>query len=416
MTTAKPLPRQRLPRLRRQLSWLILGVAGPAAECAIAAGVADFTGPYGMLRAAALMGTPLVLLAAHRRPLPVFLATLVCLGAGPMIGPLPALYAVARHHRRRWVPIACAVLFLGAAQLVFHPAAREVSVAAFSRTTALAMICMVPVVLGILARTRQELAARLTDLHEARDREHGLLTEQVLATERARLAREMHDIIAHQVSLISVQAAALQVTTTDPRARDSSRTIRELSSTTLEELRQMLGVLRASGGTIDVHAPQPRLADLPQLVTDSGLDVDLRIEVPLAGPAASTWSPTVQRTVFRTVQEGLTNASKHAPGAPIEVRLYAADDHLHVEVRNGPSGPGAVHAGLPESGYGLTGLKERAQLAHGTLRTGVTDDGGHLLHAAYPSSSVPDPRAPAPVPTPTGYGPRGSASPRRRPA
>lgn len=347
---------------------------------------------HAILKAFILLVTPVLLFAAHRYPLPVFLATLPSVYAGASVPPLAALYTVALHGHRRWVPVVCAMMFVYCEQhWAEYPQMSIGSLENIARTAAYAMVCIAPVVLGMLTRTQDELSARLVELEASRVRESDLLTQQVLASERARLAREMHDVIAHQVSLISVQSAALQVSTTDSRARESARTVRELASTTLGELREMLGVLRASGGTVDVHAPQPRLADLPQLIADSGLDAQFRTEVPLFGAGASEWSQTVQRAAFRTVQEGLTNASKHAPGTPIDVHLYETDRHLHVEVRNAAPPPETHPLDLPASGFGLTGLHERAQLAGGRVQAGRTGDGGYLLHATYPPPTPPAP-------------------------
>lgn len=385
--------RQQWSWLRQRLGWILLGITGPAVECALVTADLSFADDsHAILKAFILLVTPVLLFAAHRYPLLVFLATLPSVYAGASVPPLAALYTVALHGRRRWVPVVCAMMFVYCEQhSAEYPQMSIGSLENIARTSAYAMVCIAPVVLGVLTRTKGELSARLVELEASRVRESDLLTQQVLASERARLAREMHDVIAHQVSLISVQSAALQVSTTDSRTRESARTVRELASTTLGELREMLGVLRASGGTVDVHAPQPRLADLPQLIADSGLDAQFRTEVPLFGAGASDWSQTVQRAAFRTVQEGLTNASKHAPGAPIDVRLYETDRHLHVEVRNAAPPPEAHPLDLPASGFGLTGLRERAQLAGGRVQAGRTGDGGYLLHATYPPPHAPAP-------------------------
>ncbi|MFB7646673.1 sensor histidine kinase [Streptomyces sp. NPDC001571] len=371
--------------LRARRSWILLGIGGPAVECALMTADLPATDAHAGLKTFLLLITPLLLFAADRFPLTVFFAVLPSLYAGADVPPLSALYMVALHSRRRWVPVGCAMVFAYCEQhTAAYPRMSVASLDDIARTTAYAMICIAPAVLGMLTRTRGELAARLAELEVSRVRENDLLTQQVLAGERARLAREMHDVIAHKVSLISVQSAALQVSTTDPRVHESARTVRTLAATTLGELRQMLGVLRASGGTVDVRAPQPRLADLPQLIADSGLDAAFRAEVALVGTGAAAWSETVQRAAFRTVQEGLTNASKHAPGAAIDIHLCETDQHLHVRIRNAPPPSGTLPLGLPTSGFGLTGLRERAQLAGGKVWAGRTDDGGYLLHGVYP--------------------------------
>ncbi|WP_367132181.1 MULTISPECIES: histidine kinase [Streptomyces] len=294
-------------------------------------------------------------------------------------------------HRRIWIPLVCALVYATGRQLLeldLRPPCL-LSTACPDTFVPFSFLYIGPVMQGVLTRTRRELSDRLHDLEQARTREHAFLTQQVLTAERARLAREMHDSVTHQVSLISVQSAALQATTTDPHTRDVARTVRRLASRTLDELRQMVGILRASGGTLDARAPQPRLADIPQLVNDSRLDVELRLEVPLAGPAAAAWSDTVQRAAFRTVQEALSNARKHAPGAPVTIHLYESDRHLHLMARNAPPAPPVPPPALPTGGYGLTGLRERAQLAGGTLEAHPTDDGGFLIHAVYPPAPGP---------------------------
>ncbi|NEA56226.1 hypothetical protein G3I60_19240 [Streptomyces sp. SID13666] len=147
----------------------------------------------------------------------------------------------------------------------------------------------------------------------------------------------------------------------------------------------MVGVLRASGGTIDTRAPQPRLADLPRLIADSGLTVEAHLDIALTEPSTA-WNDTVQRAAYRTVQEALTNVRKHAPGAAVTVRLHDNDDYLHIEIRNTPPDPGTPSPDLPTGGHGLTGLHERAAQAGGTLHTGPTPAGGYLLRAAFPAT------------------------------
>ncbi|MEV7419704.1 histidine kinase [Streptomyces sp. NPDC089919] len=376
--------RPRLRRPRRPV-WLVLGVGIPALQAFLEICFAEPW--YGLFGALAAAAAPVALLAAHRAPRAVFLATLPCLYTGMDAGPLMALYPVALHSRSRWIPVLCAIIWMSVNQQApvhYRFSHAFDNTAHFLAMTGYFMLCGAPVLLGRLHRTRAELRARVADLEAAREREDALLAGQVLATERTRLAREMHDVIAHRVGLISVQSAALEVTSTEPAVQRTARGIRELSAATLGELRQLLGVLRAPGRPDGLRAPQPSLGDLPQLVTDSGLDVDLRMEVPLVGPAAATWSGAVQHAVFRTVQEGLTNAAKHAPGAPVDVHLHATDRHLHVKVRSSRPAPGATVPDLPGSGLGITGLRERARLAGGTLEAGPTRDGGHLLHAVYP--------------------------------
>jgi signal transduction histidine kinase len=241
-----------------------------------------------------------------------------------------------------------------------------------------------PVVLGLLVQTRRELGVRLEELTRGQEREQRLLAQSVLSTERARLAREMHDVVSHQVSLISIQAGALQVSTTDRAATvEAARTIRQLAVKTLEELRQMVGVLRAAGGDGRELSPQPTLADLPRLLAVSGLEAVLETDL---GPLAAGWPEPVERAAYRTVQEALTNIRKHAPGSSVLVRVRAEAGRLRVEVRNGPAAPGAEPLLLPSGGHGLVGLRERAQQLGGTLETRPTAEGGYLVSATLPPS------------------------------
>ncbi|WP_156037299.1 sensor histidine kinase, partial [Glycomyces tenuis] len=219
------------------------------------------------------------------------------------------------------------------------------------------LVAAVPAILGHLQRTRRDLADRLRDITEAREHEQRLLTQQALATERAQLAREMHDVVSHQVSLIAVQAGAWQMQTKDREAKEAASTIRRLSVTTLEELRHMVRVLRASGVKTTELAPQPTIGQLEALVGGSGIEAELEVG------ALPELEPPLQRAVYRTVQEALTNARKHAPGSAASVRIGADDDGVDVEVVNTAAQRPVVD--LPSSQFGLMGLRQRAELLGG---------------------------------------------------
>ncbi|AXI78649.1 sensor histidine kinase [Peterkaempfera bronchialis] len=325
----------------------------------------------------------LALLARNRWPVPVLLLTLPGTFLSYIwIAPMTAVYTVAARRRSTPVTVACASLF--ALVEFFHWPLADSWPISLDRSTALyAIECLMlaggPAAMGLLVRTREELAVRLDELTRGHRREERLLADRVLATERARLAREMHDVVSHQVSLISIQAGALQVSAADPATGDSARTIRELAVRTLDELRHMVGVLRAAGGSTQDLTPQPTLADLPRLIDGSGLDA--RSELEWGG---RTWPEAVERAAYRTVQEALTNVRKHAPGAEVAVRVRAEGDLLRVEVRNGPPDGAADSPKLPGGGHGLVGLRERAQLLGGTLLVGPLPGGGFLVRAALP--------------------------------
>ncbi|OLZ63751.1 two-component sensor histidine kinase [Streptomyces sp. IMTB 2501] len=321
-------------------------------------------------------------LAVRRRfPLPVFLLTLpASLMLDIVFAPFAALFTLAERSRNRRLLVVCAVLFALASALPWPPNDltshdRTWTLVYFFYTLATAAA---PVLLGQLVQARRDLARRLVEIEEAREHERLLHSQAVLARERAQLAREMHDVVSHQVSLIAVQAGALQVAATDPDFREGARTIRSLSVDTLDELRHMVTLLRASGGRATELTPQPTLADLHKLVTTSGIDAALTGELP---PEVST---TAQRAVYRTVQEALTNVRKHAPGASATVRLWRADDGtaFGVTVTNTP--PTRPSLPLPGAHQGLIGLRERAELLGGTFESGPTADGGYEVTLGVP--------------------------------
>jgi signal transduction histidine kinase len=236
------------------------------------------------------------------------------------------------------------------------------------------IVAGMPVAIGLLVSVRQELAGRLRQLAESRSRETRLQEETVRSAERARLAREMHDVVSHQVTLIAMQAGALQVSTPDEETRRAATVIRELSTRTLEELRNLVGVLRS--GTPEDDG-QPGLDELGALARDFDMKVTVAMEaVPEQLPAQ------VSQAAYRTVQEALTNVRKHAVGAGASVRVVGRPDTLFVEVRNDQ--PRTRSSGLPSGGHGLLGLRERTGLLGGTFHAGPTPEGGFRVEAVYP--------------------------------
>ncbi|MFE8988225.1 sensor histidine kinase [Streptomyces collinus] len=331
-------------------------------------------------------GTWLALVAAgalllrRRAPEAAVLAGLPGLYLGHIaFAPLIALYCVAVRRGHVLVGVAGAAA-VAVAWFLPHPAAGLSSLVLDRETALLALDCCGVaagvVVLGRSVRSRQE---RLRAATERRAWENQVLTERVLATERNRLAREMHDVVAHKVSLISLQAGALQVGRPgDTDVRTTARTIHELSTQTLTELRHLVGVLRTAGDPDAQGAPGAGLAGLTDLVRDSGVTVDLDVSippVPLPEP--------VERAAYRTVQEALTNIRKHAPGARARVRVRCAAG-LHVEVHNTAPCRVTARPALPGGGHGLVGLRERAHLLGGDFHAAPAPDGGFTVKAVFP--------------------------------
>ncbi|MFC8670604.1 sensor histidine kinase [Streptomyces sp. NPDC057199] len=322
-------------------------------------------------------------LAFRRRfPLGVFLLTLPIVLTQPVaVAPLVALFTLAARSRSRPLLAGCVALTAVAGSVPwplasFAEVGRTMTLIDFVYSLATAAA---PVLFGQLLQAHRDLARRLTEIEEAREHERALHAQAVLARERAQLAREMHDVVSHQVSLIAVQAGAMQVAAQDPNAKEAARTIRSLSVTTLDELRTMVTLLRASGGHATELTPQPTLADLHKLVESSGTHAQLKGELP---PTVGT---PAQRALYRTVQEALTNVRKHAPGATACVELWQNGDDVGVTVAN--TAPTRPSLSLPGSQQGLVGLRERADILHGTLEAGPTVEGGYRVRLRIPLSA-----------------------------
>jgi len=244
------------------------------------------------------------------------------------------------------------------------------------------LITAFPALLGRYVAARRNLMASLRERAERTDREQRLLAEQARAEERARLAAEMHDVVTHRVSLMVLQAGAIEVTAADEDTRRAAAGLREAGMQALDELRELVGVL---GGQRKGESPQvgPRApqADLRELVDASAAaGVDVRLDC--AGDAGSV-PPAVLRTAHRVVQEALTNVHKHAPGGRVDVDVRYGPDEVTVAVTNtaATADPALAPTG---SGSGLRGLRERVSIIGGTLDAGPRTDGGFAVRAVLP--------------------------------
>lgn len=322
-----------------------------------------------------------VLCVRRRVPYLVLLATLPALEVGSaVVAALVALYTVAELRPARVRLGLCAVAVFCIYTGYWHTPESKAS-AVLDAIYAI-MFAVAPVLLGLLVRTRGELADKLVEIDRSRRHEQELLVDKALALEREDLAREMHDVVSHQVSLIAVQAGALQVTAKDEVSAQNARVIRMLSVQTLDELRGMVGVLRASGSEPAGLTPQPGVADLPALVTASGIVTT--IETTYDDPAdTSTLTSAVQRALYRTTQEGLTNIAKHAPGAKAALQLHITVQSARLVLTN--SAPTRAPHPLPSDRNGLLGLRERAELLGGSLHAGELADGGFKLSVELPA-------------------------------
>ncbi|MFM9444551.1 sensor histidine kinase [Streptomyces acidiscabies] len=272
-----------------------------------------------------------------------------------------------------------------------------------------------PVLLGLYVGARRRLMESLRERADSLERELQLLAERAeeraewaRGEERTRIAREMHDVVAHRVSLMVVHAAALQaVARKDPeKAVRNAALVGDMGRQALTELREMLGVLRSGGerkvspsgglplAAVGVAAAAaasraveegegPCLADVEELVGQSaaaGMVVDLSVE----GETRS-YLAVIEQTAFRVVQEALTNVHKHAAGAKTYVRLAHRDEEIAMQVENGPPPEAASSARLPSGGNGLVGMKERVVALGGVFVSGPTEAGGFRVSAVIPA-------------------------------
>ncbi|WP_343243113.1 histidine kinase [Streptomyces sp. SID12501] len=287
---------------------------------------------------------------------------------------LVALFSLAVHRPFRYVGL------VGAASVVVMPLfywlRPDPDLPYFVSVVLSVLLTATAVGWGMLVRSKRQLMVSLRDRLRRAETESLLRAEQAQRLAREAIAREMHDVLAHRLTLLSVHAGALEFRPDAPREEvaRAAGVIRESAHDALQDLREIIGVLR-TGDAEEAGRPQPTLAALDTLVTESreaGMKIvlDSRVTAPAAVPAS------VGRTAYRIVQEGLTNARKHAPGAEVTVSLAGAPgDGLTVSVRN-PAPPGEVPH-VPGSGQGLIGLTERATLAGGRLEHGAeADEGG----------------------------------------
>ncbi|MDO5645521.1 MAG: histidine kinase [Dermabacter sp.] len=229
------------------------------------------------------------------------------------------------------------------------------------------------------------------------EREREQLAQLAVAAERSRIAREMHDVVAHSLSVIIAQADGGQyVATTKPeQAVEVLSTISQTGRGALTDMRRLLGVLRNEDG--GERAPQPGLAQIPALCDtyrSSGLTVDLDI-----ASAAAPRSPVIDLTIFRIVQESLTNVIKHAgTSARASVQITHGTHEWAVSVVNTAPAAGPVRDPLPSAGQGLRGMRERLRGTGGSLSASPTADGGFAVHATIHDSEAPPPSRPGLVP------------------
>jgi signal transduction histidine kinase len=328
---------------------------------------------------------PLVLVLRRRAPVLVLVVMLAIVAAWAVTGAatsgagIPILVGVytAAAYRPAWVSSVLAVV---TAVGILGVQAQSVQVT--SNLVEVVASCAGAWWLGANARTRRSqrdaLAAYAEELATTREQ----LAQQQVAEERLRIAREMHDVVAHSLGVVAVQAGvADHLLEQDPaQARDSVATIRDVARVGLQDMRRTLGVLRSEEGTSDREVA-PGLSNVPELVENltrgSQLDVDLCI----TGDAPCALAPALQLSVYRVLQEALTNACKHAPGSRVTVELRYGPNDVDLEIVDDGS---TTSLGLPGSGNGLVGMRERVGMFGGSFEANRRIGGGFRVAAHFP--------------------------------
>ena len=343
--------------------------------------------PSGLTAFSVLWGLPL--LARHRWPVAAPTAALVAIAAQSLIWPHSVTYSFSI-----FMIAALATGLYGAhfvtgrdrvAGATVALAVVIVVVAVDTEGSWTDLLTTVPILgvawlIGHVYRASTQRTAELRERAERLERERETEARAAVAEERTRIAREMHDVVAHSLSVMVVQAeAAEEMLGSDPeRARRPLGAVQDTGRSALTELRRMLGVLREMDGGPDL-APQPGIAGLASLaeqVREAGLPVTLRVE---GDPRPLP--PVVDLSAYRIVQEGLTNALKHAGPARAEVIVRYERDELQLEVRDDGRGD---HSDANGGGHGLVGMRERAAVCGGQLTAGRRPEGGFGVVARLP--------------------------------
>ena len=319
----------------------------------------------------------------RRYPMPVAVTVMVAsatasLAAGPAV---MTLVSVAT--RRLWreiIPVGILMLLSGAVFITVKPTEGDPWLVANAFHL---LFTAVGIAVGMYIGARRELVATLQDRAERAESEQALRVAQARATERARIAREMHDVLAHRISLVAMHAGALEYRTdlTPEETAEAAGVIQDNAHRALTDLREILGVLREDPDGRP-EAPQPTLRDLPALIDDersAGARIKLRTRL----RHEDCLPESLGRSAYRILQESLTNARKHAPGTAVDVVVAGSPGRSLVLLVRNPLPVGRTRA-APGARLGLVGLSERAALAGGALEHRVTRHGHFIVRARLP--------------------------------
>ncbi|MBV2363645.1 sensor histidine kinase [Streptomonospora nanhaiensis] len=371
--------------------------------------VAADTGGSGAITPlqAVLACTLLAAAVALGRPYPVAAGVL---GVGVVaVNPAgaPALivlsYLAGRRDPRVW-PAAAALGAVALGAVVFSLGSAERLFALPGLYITIVFVIVLPWMVGVFRRQRRRLADSGWELARRLEREQEIAADQARLRERARIAQDMHDSLGHELSLIALRAGALELAPDlAEHHRAAAAGVRERATAATDRLREIVGVLREADAAAPTAPADEEIAAVVERAREAGVQVVLE--------RRGTWEglpPMVDRAAYRVVQEGLTNATRHAPGAPVRVLLERGPAGTVAAVRNAapPRGavpsrgaPGGRAGGHPApGGHGLIGLAERVRLAGGVLEAGE-DGGGFAVTARFPAKGAAPASAPAASPT-----------------
>lgn len=325
----------------------------------------------------------------HRAPLLVTLLVITMSTVSTLAAGAGVLALVSLAVRRRPVEIAVGAVAMLVTGLVGDALVFPGGDVPMWQTIVISVIFLaLVVVVGVAIGQRRALVQSLRERAALLERDQQLREDRAREQERAHLAREMHDVLGHRLSLVALHAGALEYrgrSLSPDETVEAAGVVRAEAHSALTELRDVLGVLRDPGDTSSpagAAPPQPTLRDLPALLDEarsSGTRVSATVD-----DAVSAAPDTVGRHAYRVVQEALTNARRHAPGQPVSVVVDVLDGPaLRVRVDNPTAAPRTTDDGAP-GGHGLRGLAERARLVGGTFTAGRDVDGTHVVEAVLP--------------------------------
>lgn len=336
-----------------------------------------------------VLGVLCFILMLWRRRFPLSIALLTAVAAGISsfaIGPA-TLALVSLSTRRKWREIAPVAIVSVAGSAWLNHLDPNSGDPWLVSSTAIVSIIGVSIGWGLYIGSRRELLATLRDRAVRAESEQSAQMEQSRIAERSRIAREMHDVLAHRISLVSMHAGALtyRMDLSPDQIRDTADIIQKNSHQAMIELREVLGVLRNDPGGAAPELPQPSADDIPALIDEarnSGMRIDFDSdELPAELP------DSIGRTLYRVVQEGLTNARKHATDTRITINVSGVLGEGISCVVSNPLRIGDARLQAPDSGLGLIGLRERAELSGGTLSHTITPERIFVLQTWLPWSA-----------------------------